>query len=348
MKSPTLHAALLRGRHNNLDLLRLAAAMAVVVSHSWPLALGPGTPEPLQALTGRSLGQYAVMVFFFLSGLLVAESADRNRGTPALFLRARVARLFPGLGLALIVSLGLAVVAGGAVPDWAESLRYLLRGLSLAGMEHQITGAWADQPYPGVVNGSLWTLFHEAVCYGVAAALVWSGALDRPMRAAASILGVILVTQAAAVLLPGNGGLALKAQAFAPLVLTFLTGVAAWRLRDRLPVSPALAVLAFAAAVALHGTFLADAAAAAALGLAALVLGFRTPPVRLPADLSYGVYLYGWPVTQSLLALIGPMSPLLLAPLACLAVLPFAAASWVLVERPGLRLGRGRAQPRLA
>jgi peptidoglycan/LPS O-acetylase OafA/YrhL len=82
--------------------------------------------------------------------------------------------------------------------------------------------------------------------------------------------------------------------------------------------------------------------------MGALVLAFRTPPVRLPGDLSYGVYLYGWPVTQSLLALIGPMSPLLLAPLACLAVLPLAVASWVLVERPGLRLGRGHPRPRLA
>lgn len=347
MTAPTLGTALLRGRDNNLDLLRLVAAFAVVISHSWPLALGPGTPEPLQALTGRSLGEYAVMVFFFLSGLLVADSAARNRHTPAAYVRARVARLYPGLGLALIVSLCLAVLAG-ASPDMAESLRYILRGLSLAGKEHQITGAWANQPYPGVVNGSLWTLFHEAVCYGVAAALVWSGALDRPVRAAVSILAVVLAAQAAAVLLPGGGGLALKAQAFAPLVLTFLTGVAAWRMRDALPISPGLALLAFAAAVALHGTVLADAAAAAALGLGALVLAFRTTPVRLPGDLSYGVYLYGWPVTQTLLALFGPMAPMLLAPLACLAVLPLAAASWVLVERPGLRLGRGRARPRLA
>ena len=35
----TLGEALGRGRQNNLDLLRLAAAMAVVISHCWPLAL---------------------------------------------------------------------------------------------------------------------------------------------------------------------------------------------------------------------------------------------------------------------------------------------------------------------
>jgi len=347
MHTPTLQAALLRGRHNNLDLLRFFAAMAVVVSHSWPLALGPGTPEPLEALTGRSLGEYAVLVFFFLSGLLVAESAARNRGTPGRFLRARAARLFPGLGLALIVGLGLAVL-GGATPDAAESLRYLLRGLSLAEMEHQATGAWSDSPYSGALNGSLWTLFHEALCYGVVAALVWSGALDRLWTAALAIAATVVGTQAAAVLVPGSGGLALKAIALAPLALAFLTGVTAWRLRGRLPVSLTLAGLALTMAVALRDTALADATASVALGMAALVIAFRTPVVRLPGDLSYGVYLYGWPVGQALMAAAGPMDPALLAALSCLAVMPLAAASWVLVERPSLAFGRGGLQQRLA
>lgn len=347
MHSFPLQSALSRGRHNNLDLLRFAAAMAVVISHAWPLALGPGTPEPLEVLTGRSLGEYAVLVFFFLSGLLVAESAARNRRTPGRFLRARVARLFPGLGLALVVGLSLAVLAG-ATPDAAESLRYVLRGLSLAGMEHKATAAWADNPYPHILNGSLWTLVHEAACYVVVAALVWSGALDRPWRAALAIAVVASGAQLAAALIPGSGSLALKAAAFAPLVLAFLTGVAAWRLRDRLPVSPALALLALMLAVGLHGTALADMAASVAIGLAALVIAFRTPVVRLPGDLSYGVYLYGWPVSQALLVLLGPMAPAVLAPLACLAVMPLAAASWILVERPGLALGRGGLQQRLA
>jgi len=347
MHTPTLQAALSRGRHNNLDLLRFFAAMAVVISHSWPLTLGPGTPEPLEALTGRSLGEYAVLVFFFLSGLLVAESAARNRRTPVRFLRARATRLFPGLGLALVVGLGLAVL-GGATPDAAEALRYVLRGLSLAGMEHQATGAWADNPYPGILNGSLWTLFHEALCYGLVAALVWSGALDRLWTAALAIAGLAVATQAAAVLVPGNGGLAVKAVALAPLALAFLTGVTAWRLRNRLPISLTLAVLALTLAVALRDTFFADVTASVALGMVALVLAFRTPVVRLPGDLSYGVYLYGWPVGQALTALLGPTDPAMLALLSCLAVMPLAAASWVLVERPSLAFGRGGLKQRLA
>jgi peptidoglycan/LPS O-acetylase OafA/YrhL len=66
----TLGQALSSGRTGNLDTLRLLLAASVVVSHAWPLALGPGTAEPLSALTGHSLGGWAVALFFFLSGLL--------------------------------------------------------------------------------------------------------------------------------------------------------------------------------------------------------------------------------------------------------------------------------------
>jgi len=339
--SPTLKSALARGRNNNLDVLRLAAALAVIVSHAWPLTLGPGTPEPLEHLTGSSLGRHAVMLFFFLSGMLVAESADRNRRTPMRFVRARVARLFPGLAVALVVGLGIAVAFGGATPGAAEAVTYVLRGLSLFFLEHTVTGAWLDQPYPSAMNGSLWTLSHEVASYGVVAVLVWSGALNRRLGSVMAILGVVLATQALAALLPAGGGLGYHVNQFAPLILTFLTGVAAWRFRAELPLSPLIAVLLLGAAVALSGTFLAEASGSAALGMAALVLAFRTPVVRLPGDLSYGVYVYGWPVSQAVMATIAPTSPWANALLSCLAVLPLAAASWVLIEKPSLRLNRG-------
>ena len=56
-------------------------------------------------------------------------------------------------------------------------------------------------------------------------------------------------------------------------------------------------------------------------------------------DLSYGVYIYGFPV-QQLLFLTGASSlgPLAFAGVACVTVLPFAAMSWLLVERPAMRM----------
>ena len=73
----TLSDAIAVRRGNNLDALRLLAAMSVVMSHAWPLALGIGTTEPLQVLTGRSLGGWAVVLFFFPSGYLIVQNAKR-------------------------------------------------------------------------------------------------------------------------------------------------------------------------------------------------------------------------------------------------------------------------------
>jgi len=52
-----------RGRDNNLNLIRMVAALAVLVSHAYPISQGPDAIEPLQALTGRSLGSHAVAIF---------------------------------------------------------------------------------------------------------------------------------------------------------------------------------------------------------------------------------------------------------------------------------------------
>ncbi len=74
----TLADALSGPRAANLDALPLLLAAAVIVSLARPLALGPGAPEPLSLATGHSLGGWAVLLFFFLSGLLVSGSAERR------------------------------------------------------------------------------------------------------------------------------------------------------------------------------------------------------------------------------------------------------------------------------
>ena len=91
-----------QGRDNNFNLIRLCAATAVLVSHAWPLTRGPGTVEPLQRLTGHSLGTLAVYVFFAVSGFFVSASFAR-RASAADFLAARALRLFPALTVSLVL-----------------------------------------------------------------------------------------------------------------------------------------------------------------------------------------------------------------------------------------------------
>jgi peptidoglycan/LPS O-acetylase OafA/YrhL len=114
--------------------------------------------------------------------------------------------------------------------------------------------------------------------------------------------------------------------------------MAAHALRDRLRLSLPVAFLCLAATVALPTPL-----AIAALGYAVLTLTLRAPALPLRADLSYGLYIYGWPVAQTLVHLYPGLGPVELAALSLACTLPLAAASWHLVERPSLRPSRAMA-----
>ncbi|HJZ45294.1 MAG TPA: acyltransferase family protein, partial [Hyphomicrobiaceae bacterium] len=68
---------------NSFGVLRLIAALVVVLSHSYGLVYAAGTQEPLFEVTGFNLGQHAVHVFFVLSGLLVTASLMKSASIPA-------------------------------------------------------------------------------------------------------------------------------------------------------------------------------------------------------------------------------------------------------------------------
>lgn len=316
----TLAAALSSPRGANLNHLRLIAAGAVIVSHAWPLALGPGTDEPLAALTGHSLGGWAVALFFFLSGLLIYLSAER-RNTLA-FWQARARRILPGLAMALLVTVLLAK-ASGSTASLSEAATYLLRALTLVSLEHNLPGAFAANPYAQAVNGPLWSLSHEVLAYVICRMVVITGAMRRPMGLA-MVLGASLMMWWAEPLLPA------RLATFAPLWLAFALGMATARLAARLKLRPGLA-LALALTAPLGWPF-----AVLALGYGALVLALRLPVLPQRGDWSFGLYIYGWPVAQMVVHLMPGLSPVALALISLTATLPFAAASWWLIEQPAM------------
>ena len=346
---PTL-GLLATGRDNNLNLLRAAAATGVLVSHAWPIALGEGTVQPLQRLTGFTLGSLCVFVFFVISGFLIAGSWSR-RPEPVRFTLARALRLMPGLAVSLVL---VAFVMGPLVTDLSPAAyaadpglwSFLARNLTLALPQYTLPGVFETNPYP-TVEGSIWTLVHEAACYvGVLGAGL--AGLMAPRRLPLALAAFALVWAATLTVedaLPG------KVADLHGLALPFALGVTAWALRDRLPLSAALAAAGLLGALAVSrldpagaGGALSLVAWCAALGYASLwaayvpdgwVRGYN----RL-GDYSYGIYIYAFPLQGLAVWLWGPMNPWTNIALALPLTIVPSVLSWHLVERPALELAK--------
>ena len=317
----TLGDALRLGQNRNLDLLRLVLAAAVIISHAWPLALGPGTAEPMQVLTGRSLGGWAVGIFFFLSGFLITASASRHDGPR--FWAARARRIGPGLVVALMATLALSYAGGATAGSW-EAFSWFGRAVTLVSIEHRLSGAFASNPYPEVVNGPLWSLFHEVAAYCLCALFVWSGAA-RNRRLVIALLALAVIAGLISDVLSG------RLATFAPLFAGFTFGMATYLWRDTIPCQFAIALVAIPPAILAPWPL-----AIGIVGFGVVILCLALPTMPIKSDASFGLYIYGWPVAQTLVASMPGIQPLSLALLSVAATYPLALFSWTFVERPAL------------
>lgn len=298
----------------NFDLMRLAAALLVVVSHTFPLSGAP----PLRILGVEDLGALGVSIFFVISGYLVTASYLRD---PKTYLVKRILRIEPGLIASLVVTVLLLalVTTAPAAEYWPAAAMYVIRNALLYPATYELPGVFAGAPMAGVVNGVLWTLRLEFTFYVVLLAIRARPAIVYALAAACAAVWLAMTFTT-----PDWAGETPTRIAYlgARNGLLFFAG-AAFQLAGRMPPLwlGGLSALAFP----LLGP----------LALPTAVLGLSRPG-KLPADLSYGIYIYAFPL-QQWLAIQGRLN----LATAVLCVLPFAAASWFLVERPALRLKPG-------
>ncbi len=343
------------GRANNLDFLRVAAALLVLFSHSWAIAYGQegwDQDEPLNSLSHGhlSLGGIAVVFFFIISGYLVAASYERSPG-PVSFLSKRAVRIFPGLAVLAFLS---AFVIGPLVTHLPiaayfsapETYFYAIKNLTMLQYTDALPGVFEGNPHPGAVNGSLWTLRFEVLCYLGLAGLGICGALKR-LPATLIFLGigalnVVTHVLSSAHLLNMSTGIGFIADRFLGLSVYFLAGTLAYLWRERLPMTPKLAVAALilqCLSIA-FGVFPLIFAPVSAYVIFWLAFG---PWLKLHkfgeyGDFSYGIYIYGWPVQQVVYLFLGSSATwwsIFLGSL--LPVVGLAALSWHLVEKRFLR-----------
>lgn len=347
-------------RGNSFDLLRLAAALLVVVGHAYPLS---GQPSP--ALAGNSIQALGVKIFFVISGYLIMGSWQRDPSVWR-FAWRRALRIVPGLaGVTAACALGLGLVAT-ELPwrDYLANARVWSYFSNLAFYpQYDLPAVFARNVYPTAVNGSLWSLPVEMAMYLVGP-LVWcaGGLLLRSARGglALACLGLALASIMALrvhgmphIVIYGTG-----LASFLDVAPYFLLGAVynAPALQRYLNPWAAVGAVLLLAAMAPHA-IASEVLLYLVLPYAALSLGLRPSGagqwLANRGDISYGVYLYGFPVQQLVSHWMAPErhTPWTNTTLALPMILLLAIASWRLIERPCLQFKPSRrpgSEPTLA
>lgn len=337
-------------RDNNFDALRLFAAGMVIYGHGWILSTpaGPG-------FWGVPFARVGLDIFFSISGYMITRSWQRTPNLPR-FLAKRALRIFPGLIACVVAS---AYVLGARLTNLplrayladAQTLDYL-RNIQLE-QRLNLPGVFEGMRLGGAVNGSLWSLFPEVLCYLTVPLL---GLLALRPRLWTLGVGAVAAGAAGMWMFYGYEGESFvfygtDVKYMLVQVPFFFLGGLYGLLGDRIEnfYRADFALLGYTLNWMVASWFSWWNMPVEWVTLPYMVLCFgRTamPVVRRAGrfgDLSYGMYLYAFPVQQFVLAAMpGNQYPIITC---MILTLPLALLSWHLVEAPALRWKPGRSRP---
>jgi peptidoglycan/LPS O-acetylase OafA/YrhL len=336
----------MQGRPSGFDYLRLILAFGVIWSHSMLLTSDWQTASieigPILSIfftfIYRPFMAFLLPMFFALSGFLVAGSLERSN-TLITFFGLRVFRIMPALTVEVLLS---ALVLGPLLTtvspvDYYLNPEFFCYFLNVIGdIHYHLPGVFLANPVT-VVNGQLWTVPWELVCYIVLAVLAVGGIFQQRHWLVLSLVGLYVLQIGLDIIRTNrNPGIV----GGSSLVISFVAGLVLYRFREKFAWSRCLcfimAVLSLLLFSIPHGLRFAAFPAA----YVTVYLGLLNPPrnkIILSGDYSYGLYLYGFPIQQTIVS-IGPnlrhwyLNLLLTIPCAMLV----ATGSWWLVERPVL------------
>ncbi len=343
-----------RGIGKGFDFLRIFLATLIVLNHSFLIVDGD-----YNAITSYKLWPLfssIVPMFFALSGFLITGSAQRLKLKD--FLINRGIRIVPALTVDIVVATLLigTFLTTEPLPGYFADRRFSHYFLNVVGFIHyELPGVFASNPDKATVNGSLWTIPFEIGCYALMSMAIISGCIKTRRRMLMSffafLVGYYLLHAMVPDLTPDtpvhnyvNGFITARGGS-GNLYFYFVAGSCLYVFKDSIPVSLPLAVLA-GAVVEFNGFVSLESARVLVLAfpIAYLTAYIGLLPIpKLPlyskGDYSYGVYLYAYPLQQSLVALL-PGRFTILSHFVCSMVVTTCVAmlSWHCIEKPILRL----------
>jgi peptidoglycan/LPS O-acetylase OafA/YrhL len=312
------------------------------------LHLGPILTELLRP------GLFALVgMFFALSGFLVTGSSLRNNSVKVFFAN-RALRILPALSVEVSLS---ALVLGPLVTilplsEYFSDFQFFRYFGNIVGhVTFQLPGVFAHNPWPNMVNANLWTLPPEFWCYFLMFAAMVTGVVLQPKRINAMVCLALVLAIILGIADPGRFSIREDNTHFTVgyIVLMFFFGVVFFVNADRIVMDKWLALACAAGYYVLTLFDTLGALSGVFLTYCTVYVGMMKFPTfdrLLKNDLSYGIYLYGFPITQAaiffLLPLIGGLPHvaqyLVILPITVALTALFSTLSWKYIEKPALGL----------
>lgn len=328
-------------RSANFDLIRLLAAFAVLFDHSWTLAghqhLFEGS-EVLKFMTfGMGISGVAVGTFFIISGYLITKSLCTRQNIP-LFLAARALRIYPALWAVLFISVfimgaGLTVLPLAEYFSHHQVWLYIWQNLWLHNLEYTLPGVFLQNPYPGAINGSLWTLPYELGAYALTFLVFSLGVWRKRLLILCFwiFLGVLVASQTRFFF----------SHEKIKLLYFYGAGMMAFLYQDKkILESSVLKILFFLLYIGLYiaDSFLFKPVGVIFLSLLLFHVGLHMSPLfPVKNDISYGIYIYAFPVQQTVALFIKGISGEMMFFYSALITAGFAWCSCKWIEQPALK-----------
>lgn len=320
---------------NSFDLLRLIAATAVLFSHSYPLTAQTAS-EPISVFTHYgTFGSLAVAIFFIISGYLVAGSYLRSAGALD-FIVKRAVRLLPALWCVVMLTvfiIGPLLSTLSLKEYFLNPQTYLYLSNLFLHIRHHLPGVFESNPYPGSVNGSLWTLPVEATMYFIIFSLGISRLLTKTGCLLTLIAFILIYITFPEITYP-------KLNLFGSLGILYFAGVLCVFM-GKFRGNKYIALTSLLLLIILAKTSFAPILLLILLPYLIIYIGHMKSRlsdwISKTGDFSYGIYVYAFLVEQTVILFLGKdISPLSVSLISLPITVILAYGSWHLIEKPVL------------
>jgi peptidoglycan/LPS O-acetylase OafA/YrhL len=333
--------------HNSLDLIRLIAAILVIVGHS-PVLLGQSnTFDIIGKIIGcQSIHGLSVDIFFIISGFLITKSFLRTNN-PMEYLKNRVLRIYPGLLFSLILVFLISYCLQELnIYNYLITNKNFLLNILLIKHYYTIEGVFSSNNLKEI-NGSLWTLKYEFIMYLIVLFLGVFKVLKKELVLLSTIVILFLFFQNISTQTWSFFDIQYKS--LLHFGMFFLFGSTIYFYEYQLKIYKHLPIIMFLGYFIVR-IFVPNSDFRINLlmiwfPILTLIIGKE--PFKFSynskkwGDYSYGIYLWGWPVQQFLInkfEFFKSNNHYCLSLIAIIISFVFAFFSWHFVEKPSLKL----------